>query len=322
MTLALFASLLFAATSAPAQDAGAGERPKPAQTVLLNVTVTDGKGHAVADVKREDLRLHVDGAEQPITYFSNAGRPVSYGLVVDNSGSLRSQINYVIAAAKLILNSNGPEDETFALRFVDSKNITVVREFTADKPSLERALDGMYVQGGLTALVDALYLSTEYLSKKAKPAEAGARLRALVLISDGEDRLSRYKDEDLFKLLEQSDVQIFCIGLVGALDKESGFTTRSKRDRAKAFLERLASQTGGRVFFAVKTDELKEAIDEVVKSLHSQLILGFTPPQSMKGSAQHKIEVKVVGGPGRGKLKAVTRPEITLAGQGGTEGQK
>src|SRR5437763_1747357 len=80
-----------------------------AQTVLLNVIVTDSKGHAVADVKREDLRLYVDGVEQPITYFSNEARPASYGLVVDNSGSLRDQIKYVATAAKIIVNSNTAE---------------------------------------------------------------------------------------------------------------------------------------------------------------------------------------------------------------------
>ena len=320
--LALYALLLFAAMSAPAQDVAAGERPKPAQTVLLNVMVTDGKGHTVAGVKREDLRLYVDGVEQPITYFSNEGRPVSYGLVVDNSGSLRHQINYVLAAAKLILNHNGPEDETFVLRFINSKNITVVREFTADTALLGRALDAMYVQGGQTALIDALYLSAEYLTEKARPAEAGARLRALVLISDGEDRQSRYKAEDLFKLLGQSGVQVFCIGLVGELENDTGFAARGKRDKAKAFLERLASQTGGRVSFVLKTSELEEAVNEVAEDLHAQLVLGFTPPQSMKGDAPHKIEVKVVSRPGGGKLKAVTRPEITLAVQNGAEGQK
>lgn len=318
--LALFALLLLAAMSAPAQDVAAGARPKPSQTVLLNVLVTDGKGRTVADVKREDLRLYVDGAEQPITYFSNEGRPVSYGLVVDNSGSLRHQIDYVLAAAKLIVNHNGPEDETFVLRFIDSKNITVVREFTADKASLERALDAMYVQGGQTALIDALYLSTEYLTEKARPAEADARLRALVLISDGEDRQSRYKAEDLSKLLGQSGVQVFCIGLVGETD--NGFAARGKRDKAKAFLERLASQTGGRVFFVLKTNELEEAVNEVAEDLHAQLVLGFTPPQSMKGDVPHKIEVKVAGSPGGGKLKVVTRPEITFAVQNGAEGQK
>ena len=98
--------------------------------------------------------------------------------------------------------------------------------------------------------------------------------------------------------------------------------SRGKRDKAKDFLERLASQTGGRVFYAVKTGELREAVGEVVKDLHTQLVVGFTPPQSPKGKAQHKIEVKVVDAPGRGKLKVVTKPEITLDGEGNTAGQK
>ena len=131
-----------------------------------------------------------------------------------------------------------------------------MQEVTADKAALFKALDAMYVEGGQTAIIDAVYLSANNLLNKGKPAGDKPRRHALVLISDGEDRASYYKIDDLFKLLRKSDIQIFCIGLTASLDKERGFTTQSKREKATDLLKRLASATGGRVYFAEKGKEL------------------------------------------------------------------
>ena len=315
--LAAFALLLLASASVPAQNSAPEKQAQAkagAQTVLLNVIVTDSRGHTVADVKREDLRLYVDGAEQPITYFSNEVRPVSYGLVVDNSGSLRDQINHVVAAAKIIVNSNTTEDETFVVRFISADNIKLMEGLTADKAALSKALDAMYVEGGQTAVIDAVYLSANNLLNKGKPAGDKPRRHALVLISDGEDRASYYKIDDLYKLLRKSDIQIFCIGLTASLDKERGFTTQSKREKAIDLLKHLASVTGGRVYFAEKVGELKDAIAEVINDLHTQYVVGYVPAATAGSGSNHKVEIRVVDAPGRGKLKVVTKPEITLDG--------
>jgi Ca-activated chloride channel homolog len=322
--LAPAALLLALAVSTTAQENAPPEKLTTAEKpfVRLNIIVTDGKGRAVADVKREDLRVYEDGIEQPIAYFAKEEQPVSYGLVVDNSGSMRTQIGYVVASAKLVVDSNASEDEAFIVRFVSSDNIKVMQEFTSDRNALFKALESMYVQGGQTAVVDAVYLSAQYLLKSGKAADGRPRRQALVLISDGEDRASYYKAEDLFKLLKQSDIQVFCIGLTAALGKESGFISKSKRDLASDLLKRLASETGGRVFFAEKVGDLKEAVGEVVGNLHTQYVVGYDPPATTGGKAKHKIEVKVVDAPGREKLKAIVRPERAVAGQTGTEAKK
>ena len=317
------AALCVVAATAVAQDKKPEKNEQPgAQTVLLNVIVTDSKGHAVADAKREDLRLYVDGVEQPITYFSNEARPASYGLVVDNSGSLRDQIKYVATAAKIIVNSNTAEDEAFVVRFVSADNIKLMQEVTADKAALFKALDAMYVEGGQTAVIDAVYLSANNLLNKGKPAGDKPRRHALVLISDGEDRASYYKIDDLFKLLRKSDIQIFCIGLTASLDKERGFTTQSTREKATDLLKRLASATGGRVFFAEKVGELKDAIAEVINDLHTQYVVGYVPAATAGGGSNHKVEIRMVDAPGRRKLKTFTRPEMTLNAEGDAAGQK
>jgi Ca-activated chloride channel homolog len=321
-TLAPIALLLaFAASSA--QDA-APDKPTKAETPLvrLNVMITDKKGRTVSDVKAEDLRLFVDGMEQPIAYFSKEEQPVSYGLVVDNSGSLRDQIQYVVVSAKVVVDSNAVEDESFVVRFVASDNIRMMQGMTSDKAALFKALEAMYVEGGQTAVVDALYLAADHLLKNGKPAGDKPRRHALVLISDGEDRASFYKTEDIFKLIRRSDVQIFCIGLTAGLNKQNGFVSSSSREKARDFLKRLADETGGRVFFAEKIGELKDAINEIINNLHTQYVVGFVPATAAGVKTNHKIEIRVVDAPGREKLKAVFRPEYAGAGQTGAEVQK
>src|SRR5699024_3189531 len=133
---------------------------------------------------REDVRVLVDGVERPVVSFEKEETPVSYGLVIDNSGSLRSQLGLVAAAARLAVEGNRQGDRTFVVRFIASDNIKVLEELTDDKAALGKALDSMYVERGQTALLDALYLAGKYLQEKA-PAGGAGRRRALLLVSDG-----------------------------------------------------------------------------------------------------------------------------------------
>jgi VWFA-related protein len=269
----------------------------------IEVTLTGGKGRAAPKLTKEDLRVYVDGVERPVVSFSKETQPVSYGLVVDNSGSLRSQIARVVSAAKFLVTQHGPEDEAFALRFVSSDNIRLVQTLTADRAALDRALDAMYVERGQTAMLDALYTAGEYLAKNAGRADPPGRRLALVLVSDGEDRQSLHKAEQVFKLLKDGGVQVFCVGLTGALEAEQGFISKSKRDRAKDLLAKLAEETGGRVFYVEKEGQLEEAVADVAGSMRTRYVVGYAPPEpGAKGSG--KVEVKLVGAAGKEKLKA------------------
>ena len=268
-------------------------------TARVEVTLTGGKGRAVPDLTKEDVRIYVDGVERPVVSFEKEEQPVSYGLVVDNSGSLRSQIVAVVTAAKYLLERNRPGDEAFVVRFVSSDNIRIVQTMTADRSALGQALDRMFVEKGQTAMLDALYLAGDYLSKNAAD---GKRRRALLLVSDGEDRASFYKVEQVLKLLKEGGVQVFCVGLTGALDKDQGFITASKRQRAKDLLMKLATETGGRAFYAEKSGELEEAVLAIAGNMRARYVLGYEPPAAGKGDG--KVEVKVVGEPGKQKLKA------------------
>jgi Ca-activated chloride channel family protein len=310
-----------APTPTPAPEAAA---PTPAPpTVRLGLTVVDDKNRMADDVRREDVRVFEDGVEQAVGSFEKESPPASYGLVVDNSGSVRSRIHLVIAAAKFIAASNRPDDETFLVRFIDSRNISVFQGMTANTAAVQRALEEMFVEGGQTAVIDAVYTSAEYLLKNSKPAGDSPRRRALVLISDGEDRASYYKLDQLLTLLREGDIQVFCVGFVTDLERGDSFGGgRNKRDKAESLLQRLAAETGGRAFFPGNVKELQEAAEEVVKNLRTQYVVGYAPTEAPTTKASRKIEVRLAETKGKAKRKAVHRPGRPVAGKDASVGKK
>jgi Ca-activated chloride channel family protein len=288
--------------------------------VRLGLTVIDEKNRTADDVKREDVRLFVDGVEQAIGHFEKETAPASYGLVVDNSGSVRGRMHLIIAATRFIVANNQPGDETFLVRFVDSRNIKVFEGMTPDAAAVQRALDDMYVEGGQTAVIDAVYTSAEYLLQSSKPAGEGPRRRALVLVSDGEDRASYYKLDQLLPLLRGGDIQVFCVGFVTDLRRDGGFAGgRGSRDKAESLLRRLAEETGGRAFFPRNVKELQEAAEEVVKNLRTQYVLGYTPAATPTAKSSGKLEIKLAETNGKGKRTAIHKPGRAPAGQGGVK---
>jgi len=305
-TLKLLACLFIFGTCALAQEpAPPTQQPTP-QTLKVKFLAYTEKGKTTAELKREDVHVYVDGAERPVTYFAREESSVSYGLVVDNSGSLHTQINAVIAAADFIAKNNGPSDETFVVRFVSSDEIKVMQEFTNDKNAISDALHDMFIEGGQTALLDAVYLSGQYVTQKSRADANAPRRRALVLVTDGDDRASYYRTDQVLKVLRAGGVQVFAVGLTADLDR-IGLITQSKRDKAKSLLEKLTSETGGRVFFAEKVAELKDAVEEIVRDLHAEYVVGYEAPAP--DNRKHKIEVKAFGPDGTEKLKVVLRPE-------------
>lgn len=306
--LRLSRALTCAALLSVVSAAASAQEPTPASTpaaapARVEVTVTGGKGRAAPELTRADVRVLVDGVERPVVSFEKEAHPVSYGLMVDNSGSLRAQIERVTPAAMSVVAQNGPGDETFVLRFVASDRITVLQPFTADKAAVGRALESMYIEGGHTALLDALHAAGRYLLKNASRADAPRRRLALVLVSDGEDRESWHKVEDVLKLLKDGGVRVFCVGLTADLEDARGFVQKGRRQKAKDLLAKVAEETGGRVFYAEQAGELEQAVADVGRSLRTSYVIGYTPPEpGAKGAG--KVEVKIVGAPGKEKVKA------------------
>jgi len=180
---------------------------------------------------------------------------ISYGIVVDNSGSYRLMLDGIVEAVKNIVNENKAEDETFLVRFVDTDKIYLSQDFTPDKSQIRDAADEMYIQGGKTAILDAVYFSAKHLSANAN-SESNRR-RALVLITDGEDRQSKVKIEEVLKFLKDEKIQVFSIGL----SDEKVYTK---------LLDKLAKETNGRFFTPKNRAEIQTVIKELTVIIRAQ----------------------------------------------------
>src|SRR5919106_493621 len=264
-----------------------------ADLVQLHVRVIDRNNRPINNVRREEFRVFEDGVPQPIESFTREEVPISYGLAVDTSASLRSQIQSVIDAAKSIINSNKPGDETFLVRFISSDKIQTEQDFTSSKDLLMDALDNLYVEGGQTAVIDAVYLSAEHVAGYQKGGASDRRRRALIVITDGEDRNSFYKQEQLFARLREEDVQIFVIGFVNELEKEAGFIRKSPREKAIALINKLAEETGGRAFFPESVAELPQIANEIIRDLRTQYVIAYNPTNKTPDGTYRAIKVTV-----------------------------
>jgi Ca-activated chloride channel family protein len=285
--------------------------------VNLNVRVIDRNNRAIGDVRQEDFRVFEDGVQQKIEFISKEEVPISYGLAVDNSGSMRSQLDQVIEAAKIIVNTNKQGDETFLVRFIDSQKIETVQDFTSNKNQLMDSLDTLYLEGGQTAVVDAVLLSAQHVARYKKGSATDRRRRVLIVVTDGEDRDSFYRQEELFDLLREEDVQIFLIGFVEELDKEDGYISKSPRGKAVKLIDRLAKESGGRAFYPKSLDELNGIAEEISRDMRTQYVISYYPTNRAKDGAYHAIRVSVADAPGRDKRIALTRSGRTAQREGG-----
>ena len=295
-------------TPTPPEEIDEGDRIRiNADLVQLQVRVIDRNNRPIGNLPQGEFHVFEDGVPQPIEYFTREDVPISYGLAVDTSGSLRSQLPTVIEAGKSIINSNKTGDETFLVRFVGRENSEIAQNFTANKEALMDALDNMYVEGGQSAVVDAVYLSAEYVAEYKKGDESDRRRRALIVITDGEDRNSFYNQEQLFARLREDDVQIFVIGFVNELDKEAGFIRKSPRDKAVNLINKLASETGGRAFFPESLSELPQIANEIIRDLRTQYVIAYNPTNKTNDGTYRAIKVTVDQPSNSEKRIALTR---------------
>src|SRR6266852_3545878 len=277
-----------------------------AELVTLHVRVIDRNNHPINNIAKGDFKIFEDGVPQPVFSYTEEEVPVIYGLAVDTSGSLRSQLNQVIDAAKTIINSNKRGDETFLERFIDREKIENLQEFTPNKDLLLDAVDNLYVEGGQTAVIDGVYLAAEHVAEYKKGNDDDRRRRALIVVTDGEDRASYYDEIQLFQRLREEDVQIYVIGFVSELDADKGFIRKSPRDKAVALLNRIASETGGRAFYPQTLSELPQVANEIVRDLRTQYVVSYDPTNKAHDGTYRSIKVVVADAPGQKRI-ALTR---------------
>lgn len=319
-----------AQTRTPTPSPTATTTPSPSPTpeeiikidtelVNLNVRVIDRNNRPVNNLSEKDFKILEDGIVQQIDFFSKSEVPTNYGIVVDNSGSMRQQLDKVVEAGKVLVTTNKPEDETLIIRFVGRDKIEIEQPFTSNKTDLIDALDNLYIEGGQTAVIDAVYLAVENIDEyeRDKKADTGKR-RALILVTDGEDRNSYYNEKQLFELLRESEVQIYVIGFIDDLSKDGGFIKKSPQAQAKAFLERMAAESGGKAYFPKSAAELPNLAREISNELRTQYSIGYIPSNDKRDGTYRSIKVQVADGPNAEKRIAVTRAGRTAEGAAAT----
>lgn len=293
--------------------------PKPTETpdeiikidtelVNLNVRVIDRNNRPINNIPEKDFKVLEDGKPQQIDFFSKSEVPTNYAMVVDNSGSMRQLLDKVIEAGKILVNTNRPDDDTMIIRFVGRDKIEIEQSFTSNKTDLNDALENLYIEGGQTAIIDAVYLAVENVDEYEKSKKnADRKRRALILVSDGEDRNSYYNEKQLFELLKESEVQIYVIGFVSELSKEGGFIKKSPQEQSKAFLQRLATETGGKAYFPNTAAELPALAKEISNELRTQYSIGYIPSNDAHDGTYRNIKVMVEDGPNKEKRIAISR---------------
>jgi VWFA-related protein len=174
--------------------------------------------------------------------------PVTIGIVVDCSGSQRLQLDRTISIVRHLAETLAAEDEAFIVKFVDSGKISIVEDFTSRKDVLQDAAEGLFVEGGLTALTDAVdFAARHFAESKFGPGE---RVRVMVLISDGDERKSAVRLDDAIAQLNRQKVRVFAIA-VG----DDKISTK--------LLDRFARESSGKVFVPRTTAEVSNSVIEI-----------------------------------------------------------
>lgn len=254
--------------------------------VILDVTVVDQDNKPVMDLRQDQFQVFEDKVPQRIEFFSREQVPVSLVLTIDTSGSMRPKLDTVIKAATTLVKASRPEDEIAVIEFKDQPEL--LEEFTTDINDVIDTLQGL-VASGQTALLDAVYLSADYASKEAKN-----RRKAVLVVTDGLDKNSYYKFNEVVDRLRELDVQIYLIGFTKDLSEEGGLFKRSEREKAEGLLNKLAAETGGKAFFPKELSEVAAIAEQISTDLRTQYSIGYYPTNSKRDGSFRSIKVQLV----------------------------
>ncbi|MEJ7847613.1 MAG: VWA domain-containing protein [Pyrinomonadaceae bacterium] len=301
----LFLAVLFMSLSASAQQAQPTppDEEDPTQPikvktdlVTLTLTVTDLYGRYVSGLTKNAFSIFDNNQEQEITFFSDSDAPVSVGILFDVSGSMSGEkIAKAQSALRRFINSSHPNDEYFLIAFSNRAQLLLDR--TRDGEALLQKLTLVSTKGN-TALYDAVYLGLERVTRGAH------QKRALLIISDGQDNASRYNFGEVRRLMKESDVVTYSVGIVGGGDSSSALGMQGQ-----AFLDELSSVTGGKSFYPSSDIEMDEIFERIALELRHQYSIGYTPTDFRLDGKWRKVKTKVK--PPRGL------PRLTVRGREG-----
>ncbi len=280
------------ASQAPQNAAAPGDEvpvfTSDTRLVVVQASVLDSKGKLVTNLPQSAFKVFENGVEQQLKIFRREDVPVSMGIIIDNSGSMRDKAAKVAAAALDLVKASNPQDEVFIVNFNDDAYLD--QPMTNDLKKLEEALQRYQTKGG-TAMRDAISMSMDYTKDKAKRDK-----KVLVVVTDGNDNTSNMNLEDLVRKAQQSGVLIYSIGI---LSEEEPREAR----KAKRALHDLALASGGMDYYPKDLEEVDRITPEVAHEIRNQYTLAYTPTNLALDGTFRKITV-TVNAPGHPTVRA------------------
>jgi Ca-activated chloride channel homolog len=271
--------------------------------VQLPVSVTSRDGKSLDNLPKSSFQVYEDNVLQDITLFKHEDIPISLGLVIDNSGSMRNKRQRVNSAALSFVREGNPDDQTFIVDFDDE--VILKQDFTANIADLVSALKDIHTQGE-TALNDAVYVSIDHLKKGTRDK------KALLIVSDGEDNKSKYGINRLLDHIRDSrDVAIYAIGLLEENDFRGGIFGRTPSKKAKDNLKKIAELSGGEAYFPRSVEEVSSICVKIARELRNEYTLGYSPKNTKKDGTYRTVRVNVSPPLGTSKLNVRTKPGYT-----------
>jgi len=248
--------------------------------VSLTLTVTDPYGRYVSGLNKSAFTIFDNNQEQEITYFSDADAPVSIGILFDVSGSMSGEkIGKARKALERFIGTSHPSDEYFLIAFNNRAQLLMDR--TRDGDAVLRKLTLVKPKEN-TALYDAVYLGVERVTRGTH------QKRAMLIISDGQDNASRYNFGEVRRLMKESDVVTYAVGIMDRGDSGNALGLQGQ-----AFLDELSSVTGGKSFYPQTDIEMDEIFERIALELRNQYSIGYIPKDFQPDGKWRKVKVKI-----------------------------
>jgi VWFA-related protein len=252
-----------------------------ASLVLIPVHVTTADGASVTNLPKESFRLFEDNVEQKITYFAKDDAPISLGLLLDTSGSMRNKMRRSTEAAATFFQTANPEDEFCLIEFNDRPKLTV--PFTNDPDEIYRRVAHAHPYGH-TSLLDAVHLAS------VKMKNARNTRKAILIVSDGGDNRSRLTARQVKSDVLESDMQIYAIGI---FDDDVAEKRMPEERNGPGLLEDLSEVTGGRHYRVDNLDQLASAAARISNDLRNEYLLGYSSMNRERDGKYRKVKVNV-----------------------------
>jgi Ca-activated chloride channel homolog len=254
------------------------------EMVALNATVRDGKGNLVSELVKEDFHVYEDGIPQQIERFSRQDIPVTVGLVIDNSGTMRPKRPEVITSALAFARSSNPDDQMFVVHFNERVSFGLPDNvpFTDDIAQLELALSGITAEG-MTALYDAVAAALDHMKKGNRDK------KVLIVISDGEDNASKKNLDQILVMAGKSDAIIYTIGVFD----------ENNPDRNLRALKRIAKATGGEEFLPASVKDVVPICKRIAYDIRNQYSIAYEPTNAKPDGSFRAIQVTARAQDGR-----------------------